>query len=55
MEKYLYLFVLYTGSFNPVFIYFFPPQTAIEKLSADYLTMFHFPPLIKVMEIVFTK
>lgn len=38
-----------------IYLFIFPPQTAIEKLSADYLTMFHFPPLIKVMEIVFTK
>jgi hypothetical protein len=30
-------------------------QSAIEKLTHDYLNLFHFPPLIKVREVSFLK
>lgn len=34
-------------------ILFFFLQSAIEKLTHDYLNLFHFPPLIKVNKVFF--
>lgn len=35
--------------------FFFFLQSAIEKLTHDYLNLFHFPPLIKVSTVFLTE
>lgn len=37
------------------FLVFFFLQSAIEKLTHDYLNLFHFPPLIKVRKVFLTE